>query len=93
MTSIHPLVSMLTSNTSCLLRNGEHIENPRFFKTALPEVRRAFRSVSRKKLRSKNRKKAVKQLRKKHVRIANLRREHAHKVSNKTSELLTGFPV
>jgi putative transposase len=61
---------------------GEHIENPRFLKTALPELRRAGRSVSRKKLRGRNRRKAVKQLRKKHVRVANLRKEHAHKIAN-----------
>jgi putative transposase len=62
--------------------DGEHLANPRFLKTELPALRRAGRSVSRKKLRGANRKKTVKLLRRKHARIANLRREHAHKISN-----------
>jgi putative transposase len=62
--------------------DGEQLANPRFLKTELPALRKAGRSVSRKKLRGTNRRKAVKVLRRKHARIANLRREHAHKISN-----------
>jgi putative transposase len=61
---------------------GEQIENPRFLKTELPELRRAQRSLSRKKKGGKNRKKAKQRVRRLHIRVANLRHEHRHKVSN-----------
>ena len=56
--------------------DGKHEPNPRYLKTALPELRRAGRAVSRKKLRGKNRRKSVGRLQKIHVRVANCRREH-----------------
>lgn len=62
--------------------DGEIVANPRFLKVALPALQRTSRAVSRKKLRGANRRKAVKTLRRAHARIANLRREHAHRVSN-----------
>jgi putative transposase len=62
--------------------DGQHVANPRYLKGELPVLRRAGRAMSRKKKGGSNRRKAVKALRRKHVRIANLRREHAHKVSN-----------
>ena len=64
------------------LSNGEQIANPRFLKEELPALRRAQRAVSRKKNRSNNRKKAKRCVARIHARIANLRREHQHKVSN-----------
>src|SRR5208283_3276152 len=64
------------------LSNGEQIANPRFLKEELPALRRAQRAVSRKNKRSNNRKKAKRGVARIHARIANLRREHQHKVSN-----------
>jgi putative transposase len=61
---------------------GEKISNPRFLKDALPELRRAQRSLSRKKKGGKNRTKVKRQVRRLHARVANLRHEHRHKVSN-----------
>jgi len=61
---------------------GEKIANPRFLKDALPELRRAQRSLSRKKKGGRNRKKAKRQVRRLHARVASLRHEHRHKVSN-----------
>ena len=64
------------------LSNGEKTANPRFLKEELPALRRAQRSVSRKKKRSNNRKKAKRKVARIHARVANCRREHQHKVSN-----------
>jgi putative transposase len=64
------------------LSDGEKIENPRYLKKELPELRRAQRSVSRKKKGGNNRTKAKRRVARIHVRVANLRREHQHKVSN-----------
>ena len=61
---------------------GEKIENPRFLKDALPDLRRAQRGLSRKKKGGKNHKKAKRRVRRLHARVANLRHEHRHKVSN-----------
>jgi len=61
---------------------GEKIENPHFLKDALPELRRAQRGLSRKKKGGRNRKKAKRRVRRLHARVANLRHEHRHKVSN-----------
>jgi putative transposase len=63
--------------------DGHHEPNPKYLKEALPELRRAGRAVSRKKKGGKNRKKAVRTLRLLHVRVANLRHQHRHEVSNK----------
>jgi putative transposase len=62
--------------------DGQHVENPRYLKDGLPALHRAGRAVSRKKKSGHNRRKAVKALRRKHARVANLRREHAHKAAN-----------
>jgi putative transposase len=64
------------------LSTGEQIANPRFLKTELPELRRAQRSVCRKKKGGSNRRKAKRRVARIHVRVANLRREHQHKISN-----------
>ena len=61
---------------------GEQFPNPRYLKTALPELRRKGRSVSRKKRGGKNRRKAVKQLAKVYTRVKNLRKEHHWQVAN-----------
>lgn len=57
--------------------------NPRYLKTALPELRRKNRSVARKRKGGRNRRKAVKQLAKVHARVRNLRAEHHHQVALK----------
>lgn len=61
--------------------NGEHVENPRYQKRSLRELRIAGRSVSRKKKCSRNRRKAVARLRATHAKVANKRRDHHHKVA------------
>ena len=61
--------------------DGEHIPNPGYLKTALPELRRTQRSLSRKKKGGNNRAKAKVKVRKLHARIKNLRNEHRHKTS------------
>jgi putative transposase len=61
--------------------NGKQEPNPRYLKEALPKLRRASRSVSRKKKGGKNRKKAVKKLQRIHTRVKNLRREHHYQVA------------
>jgi putative transposase len=62
--------------------DGEKVENPGFLKDALPHLRRAQRSPSRKKQGGKNRRKARRRVRRLHARVANLRHEHRHKVAN-----------
>ena len=61
---------------------GETVPNPCFLKTALPELRRAQRSLSRKKKSGQNRRKARCRVRRLHARVANLRHEHRHNVAN-----------
>jgi putative transposase len=62
--------------------DGERIANPRFLKAELPALRSAQRALSRKKKGGSNRRKARLQLSRLHARVANLRHEHRHKVSN-----------
>ena len=61
--------------------DGTHEPNPRYLMTALPELRRAGRSVARKQKGGANRRKAVRRLQKIHVRVKNLRREHHYQVA------------
>ena len=61
--------------------NGTHEPNPRYLKTALPELRCAGRAVARKQKGGTNRRKAVRRLQKVHVRVKNLRREHHYQVA------------
>lgn len=57
--------------------------NPRYLKTALPELRRRQRGLSRKQKGGKNRRKARKAVAKVHARVKNLRAEHHHAVALK----------
>jgi putative transposase len=57
--------------------------NPRYLKSALPELRRKSRAVTRKRKGGKNRRKAVKKLARVHARVKNLRAEHHHQVALK----------
>lgn len=61
--------------------DGEHMPNPKYLRYELPSLRRAGRSVSRKKKGGKNRKKSVKKLRKLHTKVKNLRHDHRHKTA------------
>lgn len=61
--------------------NGRQEPNPRYLKDALPELRRAERSKSRKKLGGANRNKAVARVQKIHAHVANCRREHHYQVA------------
>ena len=61
--------------------DGEHVPNPGYLKTALPELRRTQRSISRKKKGGKNRAKAKVKVQKLHTRVKNLRIDHRHKTS------------
>lgn len=63
------------------LSTGERIDNPRYLKAELPELRRRQRSLSRAKRGGKNRRKAVKRVAKLHARVANLRRHHHHQTA------------
>lgn len=63
--------------------DGESVANPRYLKTALPELRRKQRSTSRKKKGGRNRRKAREAVAKAHARVANLRREHHHQTALK----------
>jgi putative transposase len=62
---------------------GKTEPNPRYLKDALPELRKAQRSLSRKKKGGKNRRRARKVVAKVHARVANLRREHHFKTALK----------
>lgn len=67
--------------------DGDREPNPRYLKAELPEWRRRARAVSRKRTGGRNRRKAVKRLRACHARVANVRREHHHQVSDARSSL------
>lgn len=62
--------------------DGEKIQNPRYLKEELKNLRRAQRSVCRKKKGGSNRKKAKRRVARIHTRVSNLRQEHRHKISN-----------
>jgi putative transposase len=57
--------------------------NPRYQKTALPALRRAQRSLARKRKGGKNRRKSRRKVAKIHARVARLRQEHHHQVALK----------
>ena len=69
------LTSFLTTS------EGDTIENPRYEKMELPKLRRLQRSLCRKKKGGSNRQKSRRKVAKLHARIANLRRDHHHKVA------------
>ncbi len=60
---------------------GEHVPNPGYLKNELPALRRAQRSLSRKKKGSANRKKSKARVSRLHAKVRNKRREHRHKES------------
>lgn len=60
---------------------GEFLPNPGYLKTELPQLRRAQRSLSRKKKGGANRRKARTQVARLHARVRNKRSEHRHKTA------------
>jgi putative transposase len=72
---------------------GEKIANPRYLKDELKGLRRAQRSLCRKKRGGSNRKRAKRRVARIHARVANLRREHRHKVSNDLISRYGSFAV
>jgi putative transposase len=63
--------------------DGEHEPNPRCQKEALSELRRAQRSLARKRKGGKNRRKSKRKVAKIHARVRRLRQEHHHQVALK----------
>ena len=63
--------------------DGARVENPRYLKRELPELRRRQRSVSRKQRGGKNRRKAVRRVQVLHARVRALRSEHHHQTALK----------
>ena len=79
---VHPQVGIDVGLSHFLTTSeGETVDNPRFLKDELPELRRLSRSLSRKKKGGSNRRKARKKVAKLHARVANLRKEHHHQVA------------
>jgi putative transposase len=63
--------------------NGEHIENPKVLRKSEERLKKAQRSLSRKKKGSNNRKKARIKVAKIHNKISNQRKDFLHKLSSK----------
>lgn len=63
------------------LSDGTRIENPRYFKTAQAQLRRAQRKVARRQKGSPRRRKAVRLLQRAHVHIRNQRRDFHHQIA------------
>jgi putative transposase len=61
--------------------DGRRIENPRYLKAEVPELRRLQRATSRKKRGGRNRRKASRRVRALHARVRNLRHEHHHQTA------------
>ncbi|MGW5632428.1 RNA-guided endonuclease InsQ/TnpB family protein, partial [Streptosporangium sandarakinum] len=61
--------------------DGRKIENPRFLRQAERRLRKAQRALDRKAKGSANRKKAVVKVARAHTRVADARRDFAHKLS------------
>lgn|ERR1700690_550387 len=61
--------------------DGQRIENPRYLKAEIPQLRRLQRATSRKKRGGRNRRKASRRVRVLHARIRNLRHEHHHQTA------------
>ncbi|MEO3789361.1 transposase [Nonomuraea sp. B10E15] len=66
-----------------VLSDGRKIDNPRFLRRAERRLRKAQQALSRKAKGSANRKKAVVRLARAHARVADARRDFAHKLSTR----------
>ncbi|GAA0501677.1 transposase [Deinococcus depolymerans] len=68
----------------CITSDGEFVENPRHFQTAMKKLRVAQRAVSRKRnKRSNRRRKAVQRVAKLHRKVARQRLDFHHKTATK----------
>jgi putative transposase len=67
--------------TLATLSDGSTFENPRALKQAQKKLRRLERQKSRRKKGSQNRQKTCRKLAKQHARIANIRKDAAHKLT------------
>lgn len=67
--------------TLSTLSDGQTFANPRALKHAQKKLRRLERQKSRRKKGGKNRKKTCRKLAKQHARVANIRRDAAHKLT------------
>ncbi|NNH68675.1 transposase [Nocardia uniformis] len=70
--------------TFAVLSNGKTIENPRFLRRAERKLRMAQQALSRKEKGSKNRAKVRVKVAKAHAKVADTRRDWAHKHSTQT---------
>ena len=61
--------------------DGQRIENPRYLKVEIPQLRRLQRATSRKKRGGRNRRKTSRRVRVLHARVRNLRHEHHHQTA------------
>jgi len=61
--------------------DGQRIENPRYLKAEIPQLRRLQRATSRKKRGGRNRRKASRRVRVLHACVRNLRHEHHHQTA------------
>jgi len=59
----------------------ERIENPRYLKKSLSQLKKVQRDLSRKKRGSQNRKKIIRKVRKIHEKVAEQRKNHLHQTS------------
>lgn len=71
--------------------DGEHIENPRWYRAAQAKLRRLHRAVSRKKLGGRNRKKTVRALQSHHQRVRNRRKDFLNKVAHALIALIARY--
>ena len=63
--------------------DGERIESPKFLRKSEEKLKRKQRAVSKKKRGSNRRRKAVRELARLHEKVANQRKDYAHKESRK----------
>jgi putative transposase len=66
-----------------ILSSGEKISNPKLFKTNRKKLRKAQKSIRRKKINSKNKEKARLKVAKIHEKIANSRKDFIHKLTTR----------
>jgi len=77
-----PVVGVdLGINRMAQVSDGTYFENPRALKSALTNLKRIQRVVSRRQKGSANRRKVVKQLAKAHFQVANLRKDALHQAT------------
>jgi putative transposase len=70
------------------LNNGERVENPRWYRRILRELRVVQRSIARKKLGGSNRRRAVRRLQRLLLKVANTRKDFLNKFAD---ELIRRF--